>query len=167
MSPKAINKQPKLTKKDLEAQLAQLTVALQRERADAENVRRRATIDRDRDRQLVRRDTIVQLLPVIDNLQLAFSQSPAELAGNQWVAGILMIDQQLGRSLIELGLLPIETVGQPFDPNLMEAVEIVPTNDQPEQTVVVEVVRGYLWGDEVLRIAQVKVAVKPKDSSDS
>ena len=165
MSPEATRKQPKATKKELEVQVAQLTVALQRERADAENVRRRAMIDRDRDRQLVRRDTITQLLPVIDNLQLAFSQPPAELAKNQWVAGVLMIDPQLRRALIELGLLPIATVGQPFDPNLMEAVEIVSTNDQPEQTVVAEVVRGYLWGDKVLRIAQVKVAVKSKDNT--
>ncbi len=165
MSPEATRKQSKTSKKELEAQVAQLTAALQRERADAENVRRRAIIDRDRDRQLVRRDTITQLLPVIDSLQLAFSQPPAELVKNQWVAGVLMTDQQLGKALIEFGLLPIATVGQPFDPNLMEAVEIVPTDDQPDQTVVAEVVRGYLWGDEVLRIAQVKVAVKPKDNT--
>ena len=116
MSPEATRKQPKATKKELEVQVAQLTAALQRERADAENVRRRAMIDRDRDRQLVRRDTIAQLLPVIDNLQLAFSQPPAELAKNQWVAGVLMIDPQLRRALIELGLLPIATVGQPVRP---------------------------------------------------
>lgn len=149
----------KQTKKQLETQVAQLTAALQRERADAENVRRRATIDRDSDRQLARKETVAQLLPVIDNLQLAFAQPPADLAQNQWVAGVLMIDQQLTKALAELGLTPIETVGCPFDPSLMEAVATVPTADQPEQTVVEELVRGYLWGEEVLRVAQVKVAV--------
>lgn len=161
MSPPKADKPPKLTKKDLEVQIDRLTAALQRERADAENVRRRAAIDRDRDRQLVRRDTVTQLLPVIDNLQLAFAQPPAELADNQWVAGVLKIDQQLQKILAELGLVPIEVVGQPFDPSLMEAVEIVPTADQPQQTVVAEVARGYLWADEVLRVAKVKVAVGP------
>ena len=159
--PKA-DKSPKLTKKELEAEVARLTSALQRERADAENVRRRAAIDRDRDRQLVRRDTVTQLLPVIDNLQLAFAQPPDELVDNQWVAGVLKIDQQLQKILVELGLTQIEAVGQLFDPDLMEAVEIVPTADQPEQTVVTEVVRGYLWADEILRVAKVKVAVGPK-----
>lgn len=164
MSPSQANKPPKTSKKELEVQIGRLTSALQRERADAENIRRRAAIDRDRDRQTARRDTVSQLLPVVDNLQLAFAQPPDELADNQWVAGVLKIDQQLQKTLAELGLTPIEAVGQPFDPNLMEAVEIVPTADQPEQTVVAEVVRGYLWAGEVLRVAKVKVAVAPAGS---
>lgn len=161
MSPPKNEKPPRLTKKELEAQVAQLTAALQRERADAANVRRRAALDRDRDQQLARKETIVRLLPVIDHLQLAFAQPPPDLAKNQWVAGVLMIEQQLVKALSEFGLESIETDGQPFDPSLMEAVEIIPTADQPEQTVVEEVVRGYLWEGEVLRVAQVKVAVKP------
>ena len=119
-------------------------------------------IDRDRDRQLVRRDTIIQLLPVIDNLQLAFSQPPPELAKNQWVTGVLMIDQQLGRALIELGLLPIVTIGQSFDPNLMEAVEIVPTNDRPEQTVVAEVVRAIFGAMRFCESPKSKSLLNPK-----
>ena len=158
MSVDSAKRVPKLTKKELEAQLAQLTAGLQRERADAENVRRQAAISRDRDRQLVRRETIVGLLPVIDSLQRAFAQPPADLVDNQWVVGVMKIERQLANILADLGLIPIEALGQPFDPNLMEAVEAVPTADQPEQTVVVEVLRGYLWGGEVLRVAQVKVA---------
>ena len=136
-----------------------------RERADADNIRRRVAVERERDQQLVRRDTIVSLLPVIDNLQRAFAQPPAELTDNQWVVGVLKIEQQLERVLADLGLRAIKVVGQIFDPNLMEAVAVAPTSDQPEQTVVVEVVRGYLWGDEVVRIAQVKVAVRPQPGS--
>ncbi len=146
----------------LQAQLAQVVEALKRERADADNIRRRVAIERERDQQLVRRDTIVSLLPVIDNLHRAFAQPPAELADNQWVAGVLKTEQQLEGVLTDLGLRAIKTIGQVFDPSLMEAVAAVPTSDQPEQMVVAEVVHGYLWGDEVVRIAQVKVAVRPQ-----
>ena len=151
------------TKKELEAQVAQLAAALQRERADADNLRRRGAASRDRDRRAVRRETVVKLLPVIDSLGRAFAQPPADLADNQWVRGALGIGRQLGGMLAELGLAQIETVGQPFDPDLMEAVEAVPTAEQPAQTVITEVVPGYWLNDELLRAAQVRVAVAPQD----
>lgn len=149
------------TKKELEAQVDQLRAALQRERADAENVRRQGELGRERDRQAVRRQTISKLLPVIDSLQLAFAQPPDNLEADPWVKGVLGIGRQLEAMLAEQGLSPVKTAGQPFDPVSMEAVEAVPTADRPEQTVIAEVSRGYWLDGELLRPAQVRVAVAP------
>lgn len=153
------------TKKELEAQVDQLRAALQRERADAENVRRQGALGRERDRQAVRRETIAKLLPVIDSLQLAFARPPAGLEDDPWVRGVLGIGRQFQAMLAEQGLAAVEAAGQPFDPVSMEAVEAVPTTEQPEQTVIAEVVRGYWLDDELLRPAQVRVAVAPADKS--
>jgi molecular chaperone GrpE len=74
------------------------------------------------------------------------------------VIGYTMSVQRLDRALRQHGLEPIATVGQPFDPERMEVVEVVTTSDRPSGEVVVEMRRGYLWRDQVFRFAQVSVA---------
>ena len=147
----------KLTKKDLLAALESLRGALQRERADAANIRRRLHQDGQQRAEAARLATLSGLLPLLDNLQRAFGAVPAHLQQDGWVQGVLRIDQQLAGYLKDLELKPITAVGREFDPALMEAVAVVADADRAEGLVVEEVLRGYFYKDQVLRPAQVKV----------
>ena len=69
-----------------------------------------------------------------------------------------MSERRVERLMREVGLEPVETVGQPFDPETMEAVEAVAGGEHPPGTVVEELRRGYLWDGRVFRFAQVRVA---------
>lgn len=74
------------------------------------------------------------------------------------VAGYTMSLQRIDRSIRQHGLEPIDAVGQPFDPEQMEVVEVATTSDRPSGEVVAEMRRGYLWNGQVFRFAQVSVA---------
>lgn len=74
------------------------------------------------------------------------------------LTGYSMSLERLDRALGKHGLQPIQTVGLPFNPDLMEAVDIVTTSDRPNGEVVEELRRGYLWQGRVFRFAQVRVA---------
>jgi molecular chaperone GrpE len=77
------------------------------------------------------------------------------------VTGYTMSLQRIDRGIRQHGLEPINAVGQPFDPERMEVVEVVTTSDRPSGEVVAEVRRGYLWNGRVFRFAQVSVAKTP------
>ena len=134
-----------------------LTEALQRERADAENGRRRAALDREQAASTAKTAVIADLLPLLDNLDRAFGSVPAQLETDNWVKGVLYIRQQLQTILQALDLHPVPTAGQQFDPATMEAVETVSDKSQPSGVVAAEVVKGYLYQGQILRPAQVKV----------
>jgi molecular chaperone GrpE len=88
--------------------------------------------------------------------------SPAAERARQMLAAVLtgytMSMQRVERALRQHGLEPIPAVGQPFDPERMEVLEVVTDGDRPSGEVVGEVRRGYLWRDRVFRYAQVRVA---------
>ena len=145
------------TKKELLARVEQLTAALQRERADAANVRQRSAQERLQLAETTRKTLLADLLPLLDNLQRAFAAVPDGLRSENWVKGVLYIDQQLATYLKDLDLRLIETAGKEFDHDLMEAVATVKDPKRPKGSVAEEILRGYYYGDEVLRPAQVKV----------
>ena len=131
---------------------------LKRERADFTNYRRRVEQERAEQAQAAAADLIRQLLPVLDALERALPAVPTELAGNQWVEGIRLIDRALRGTLERAGLERISAEGQPFDPQVHEALL---QEDAPERTagvVVRELRPGYRLGDRVLRHAEVSVA---------
>jgi len=78
-----------------------------------------------------------------------------------WAQGFKMIAHQFKEVLETHGIRPYESVGQPFSAHMHEAVEAIETEDQPEDTVITEVVKGYKRGDRILRVAKVKVAKRP------
>ena len=147
----------KATKKELLARIEQLTAALQQERADAVNLRQRLAQERLQLTETVRTVVIGDLLPLLDNLQRAFSAVPDDLRAQNWVKGVLYIDQQLAAYLKDLELKPIQVVGKEFDPDIMEAVATVKDSKRPDGLVLEEVLKGYYYKDEILRPAQVKV----------
>jgi len=142
---------------ELEQKIGELTLGWQRCQADFTNYRKQVEADRSRLVKLANEDLMLQILPVLDNFQLAAKHVPAELEGNNWAQGIKQIEKQLESILENEGLKKIETIGTQFDPNKHEAIDHV-VSDQPENEIVEEIMSGYAFGEEILRPAKVKVS---------
>jgi molecular chaperone GrpE len=140
----------------LQAQLADLTQALQRERADAVNLRRQHEEQIANLRTSVKANVISELLPVIDNFERALKHVPADLQDNDYVKGVQGVVKQFEKTLADMGVERIKTVGEPFNPHLHEAVS-AEEGDGEQEVVSEELQAGYKIGDEVIRHAMVKV----------
>jgi molecular chaperone GrpE len=155
-----VNKQPsKKTNKELEElqqKIEELTLALQRERADATNIRRRHDEEITRLRTHLKAGLIKDLLPVIDNFERALKHVPADLADTDYVKGVQGVVKQFEKTLADIGVERIKTVGEHFDPHLHEAVSLE-EGDGKHEVVSEELQAGYKIGDEVVRHAIVKV----------
>lgn len=145
------SEQPEIYKK-----LEELTDALQRERADAVNLRRRHDEEIAKLRSSVKASVIEELLPVIDNFERALKHVPADLQGNDYVKGVQGVVKQFEKTLADIGVERIKTVGEPFDPHVHEAVS-AEEGDGDQEIVSEELQAGYKLGDEVIRHAMVKV----------
>lgn len=160
---------------DLEAQIANLKAQLDdrtgqymRIAADFENYRRRNSKEREEQEVQIKRNTISELLPVIDNFERARAQIKPQTEAEMTIhKSYQSVYKQLVDCLKRLGVSAMRAEGQDFDPNLHEAVMREPTDQHPEGTVMEELVRGYMIGDRVLRHAMVKVAAAPEPGSES
>ncbi len=144
---------------DLLQQIAELTDALQRERADAMNVRRRAEEDRIKLGVFYKALVVRELLPVIDNFERALKNIPAELKNNEYVKGVQGIVKQFEAALTKLGVERIKTVGEVFNPELHEAISME-EGDGTQEIVSEELQAGYRLQDEILRHAMVRVSMQ-------
>jgi molecular chaperone GrpE len=134
--------------------------------ADFENYRKRMQKDKEDSEQQVKRVTIMELLPVVDNFERARSLlKPQNELETTMHKSYQSVYKQLVESLKRLGVSPMRPEGEEFDPNLHEAVMREPTDEHPEGTVLEELVRGYYLGDRVLRHAMVKVAAPGEGTS--
>lgn len=149
-------KQPKIDPKALQQQVDELTEALQRERADAINLRRRYEAQIASLQTLAKASVVRDLLPVIDNFERALKHVPQDLENNDYVKGIQAIVKQFEKTLEQLGVQRIKTVGEPFNPHLHEAVSME-EGDGEREIVSEELQSGYTLNDEVLRHAVVRV----------
>ena len=150
------HKTPKADVAALEQQIAELTEALQRERADATNIRRRHDEQIAGLKDMVKANVVRDLLPVIDNFERALRHVPAELADNDYVKGVQGVVKQFEKTLADMGVERIATVDQPFDPRYHEAVSME-EGDGTEEVVSEELQAGYRLGEEVIRHAMVRV----------
>jgi len=157
--PKKINPESDGETAKLEAQLQELTAALQRERADASNIRRRHEEEITNLRDRVKASVISELLPVIDNFERALKHVPKELENNDYIKGVQGIVKQFETTLSSMGVERIKTVGQHFDPNLHEAIAME-EGDGKNEVVTEELQAGYQLGNDVIRHAMVKVQVQ-------
>ena len=133
--------------------------ALQRERAEFLNFKRRTAEERVRDLGLASDDLIRKVLAVADDFDRAIDARPDELADNAWAEGIAAIDRKLGALLESEGVSQIDAApGRPFDPREHDAIANVPGTGRPEGEIVDELRRGYRLRDRVLRPALVAVA---------
>lgn len=145
------------------AEKAQLQDLVLRRQADYENFRRRAEREKQEIRERASQDAVEAMLPILDDFERALAAAPGsdEAGFQEYKKGIELIHQRLMESLAKLGLEAVAAVGQPFDPNVHNAVQREERDDVPDQTVVEEYQRGYQFKSRLLRAAMVKVAVRP------
>jgi molecular chaperone GrpE len=124
--------------------------------ADFENYRRRVETERTSAARREKREIILSLLELLDGFELALQHVGD--APSSWTEGVKTIYRKLVNLLERQGVVPIQSLGQAFDPKLHEAIDSVRSDDYSPGTVVDEVQRGYRWGDELLRSARVRVA---------
>ena len=132
-----------------------------RERAEMENFRKRTQRDKEDTRIFNRKELLLGVLPVLDNLERALAHAGQGGESQGLLEGVSMTLQQFRKVVEEYGARPIVAVGAPFDANLHQAMAQVETADQPPGTVVSEFQRGYLLYDRLLRPALVVVAKAP------
>lgn len=151
--------------KRIEAENADLKNQLARRQADFENYRKRVERERNETYNRVAADVATKLLPVSDNLKRALdAESSVEAAESDefrhFLSGVDLIWKQLNGVLDALGVKPIPSVGEPFDPHVHEAVVTEATDEYEPDTVIQEIVAGYRLGDKLIRPALVKVATR-------
>jgi molecular chaperone GrpE len=128
--------------------------------ADFDNFRKRTLKEKEDLEQRIKCATIGELLTVVDNFERARTQIKPQNDGEMEIHKSYQgVYKQLVDALKKSGVSPMRPEGQPFDPNLHEAVLRQPTEDFPEGTVIEELQRGYFMGDKILRHALVKVAM--------
>jgi molecular chaperone GrpE len=135
--------------------LSELTEALKRERADAINLRRQYEEQITNLRSLVKANVVQELLPVIDNFERALKHVPKDLEANDYVKGVNGVVRQFEKTLEDMGVQRIKTVGERFNPHEHEAVSV--DGDGEHEIVAEELQAGYKIGDNVIRHAMVKV----------
>ena len=139
----------------------QLFERLARLQAEFDNARKREQRERADYRAFAVADAVEQFLPVLDNFKLALnSKGTAE----QLRTGVELIAKQMDEVLRGLNVTPVETVGQPFDPRIHEALESVERSDLPDHQVIDEIRRGYRIKERLLRPALVRISVNPNVS---
>lgn len=143
---------------DLEQQLGELTLDLQRTRADFENYRKRVEAEKQAAQDLGQTKAIMKLLPVIDTIERAIANVPAELADNAWAKGVAGLSKQLDKQLKDLGLEKIDAKpGTPFNPELHQAVQFDEAAEGDKEVIAEELRAGYILNGAVVRDAMVKV----------
>jgi len=126
--------------------------------ADFDNFRRRQREEMARQVGLAREELILKLLPIVDNFQRTLDAAEAQHSYDSLVEGVSLTLRQVREMLEKEGLEPIEAVGEPFNPELHEAMMRVDTDEYPENTVIDEFEKGYTLNGKVLRPARVRVA---------
>jgi molecular chaperone GrpE len=134
----------------------------QRSAADFANYKRRTDEERAMGNRFSTALLIGKLLAVLDDFDRALANVPDD-AHDPWIEGVQLVERKLRSVLESEGVTPIEALGQPFDPNLHEAVAHEETTEHADNEVIGEVQRGYLLHDRVLRPSLVRVANNPKE----
>lgn len=155
----------------LEEERSELYKNSQRRLKDFEAFKTRTERERKETYQRQLTNLASQMLPALDNLDRALqcaSDLPAERQGAfaQFFDGIVLVNQQVNEVLVGMGMEPIVTVGERFDPNLHEAVAVDEESELPPNTVTAELLRGFRIGDNVIRHSMVKVSKAPKEEAD-
>lgn len=142
----------------LQQQVDDLTLDLQRTRADFENYRKRVDVEKTNARESGQASAILKLLPVIDNIERAIMYIPEDLKDNSWAQSVAGLVKQLEKSLDGLNLKRIEAApGTEFNPELHEAIQFDEDTDGDKEVIADELQAGYTLNGHVIRHAMVKV----------
>ncbi len=142
----------------LEVEKLELADRLLRRTADFENFRRRVERERAELAEFASSEVVRGLLPILDDFERALEAGSTD---KEYARGMELIYQRLLETLKRNGLEPLACVGQKFDPHQHHAVEMAPSEEAEDQTILEERARGYNFRGRLLRPAMVKVAVKP------
>lgn len=126
----------------------------QRAQADFINYKQRSEQEKEESVNFANSLLMLNLLPILDDLERAFASIPTRLAKLSWVDGVKLIEHKLRATLEAQGLSPIKALGEPFDPNLHEATR---QDKGKEGMVIGEVQKGYKFRDRVIRPSKVVV----------
>jgi molecular chaperone GrpE len=150
---------PKSKKQEeLEQQVGELMLDLQRTRADFENYRKRVEIEKSSAREAGQASATLKLLPVIDNIERAIAHVPAELADNAWAQGVVKLVKNLEKSLENLNLARIDArPGTAFNPEVHEAIKFDESAEGEKEVVAQELQAGYTMAGRPIRHAMVEV----------
>jgi molecular chaperone GrpE len=152
----------------LQDELEQLRSQSLRIAADFDNFRKRQLRDQDDLKLSITRSTITEILPVVDNFDRARVQlNPESEEAKALHRSYQNLYKQLVDVLKQLGVAPMRVEGEPFDPNIHEAVMREESHDHAEDVVIEELQRGYHLNGRVLRHALVKVSIGPGPAGQS
>lgn len=153
---KKFGRKNKKDKKD--EKIEELTDRLTRQMAEFDNFRKRTEKEKSQMYEIGAKDIIEKILPVVDNFERGIAAVPEEEKSNPFAEGMEKIYKQLMTTLEEIGVKPIEAVGQEFDPDFHNAVMHVEDEELGENVIAEEFQKGYTYRDSVVRHSMVKVA---------
>ncbi len=130
----------------------------QRARAEFANYKKRVEREMKDSHSNAAGNVLKDILPVIDDLERATSNIPEDLQGNAWIGGVTMIQRKLNKILENYHVTVLDPTGEPFDPNLHEAIGMEDSDDVESGHVTATMQKGYVQGERVLRPALVRVA---------
>lgn len=158
---RAAKKQAKVDKKEdaYKEQITQLEDKVKRQLAEFENFRNRTEKEKAAMFEVGAKSVIEKILPVIDNFERGFATVDPEDEGDAFVGGMQQVYKQLMKELADIGVKPIEALGQEFDPNLHNAVMQVESEEYESGVVAQELLKGYTYRDSVVRHSMVAVTI--------
>ena len=150
-------KKDKKEKKDpRDERIAELEDRVKRQMAEFENFRKRTDKEKSQMFDMGAKSVVEKILPVIDNFERGLENVP-EGCNEAFVSGMQMIYKQMTDELDKRGVKPIEAVGQPFDPNIHNAVMQTESDEYESGTVAQELQKGYMYHDTLVRPSMVSV----------
>ena len=160
---KKFGRKNKKDKKD--EKIEELTDRLTRQMAEFDNFRKRTEKEKSQMYEIGAKDIIEKILPVVDNFERGIAAVPEEEKSNPFAEGMEKIYKQLMTTLEEIGVKPIEAVGQEFDPDFHNAVMHVEDEEVGENIITEEFQKGYLYRDSVVRhsICLLYTSPSPRD----
>ncbi len=153
--------------KTLQSQLAEAQKKHLMAVAELDNFRKRTRAATEEQLRYANLPLISELLDAVDNLQRAIEAAEKDAENSSLLEGVKMVANQLSQILENYGCRKIESVGQPFDPNLHQALQMQPSSDVPPNTVIQELRPGFKMHDRVIRPSQVFVATSQPDEAET
>ena len=150
-----------LTIEDLQAQLADAEKRVLMAHADLDNFRRRTRRDQQDTLKYASLPLMGQILEALDNFDRAIGAHEQDPSGEGLLDGVKMVAQQISDALAEKGCKKIEAVGQPFDPNKHQALQMQPSDEFEANIVMMDMRPGFELHDRVIRPSQVFVSTGP------
>jgi len=149
---------PEQVTAQLEADLAEAKDAALRAQADAANVQRRAEQEVDKARKFALERFISELLPVVDNMERALEAAGTDEAVKPIVEGVELTQKSLIDALQKHGVEPVDPMGEPFDPQIAQAMSMVANPEVEPNTVIAVMQKGYQLNGRLIRPAMVMVS---------